>query len=64
MDTGEFPVWDDWTDPGGGQSYEASKTDPPTYETVEAPVKIVGSILAVEAANKLVTSWGDIPRRY
>jgi hypothetical protein len=64
MDTGEFPHWEDWTDQGGGQSHEASKTDPPTYETVEAPVKIVGSILAVEAADRLVTTWGDIRRRY
>ena len=51
MDTGEFPVWDDWTDQGGGQSHEASKTDPPTYETVT-----VDQILAVEASGKAVTT--------
>ena len=64
MDTGDFPTFDDWTDQGGGQSHEASKTDPPTYETVEAPVKIVGNILAVDARDRLVTTWGDIRNRH
>ena len=63
-DIGDMVDFDSWTDQGSGQSHEASKTDPPTYETVEAPVKIVGSILAVEAADRLVTTWGDIRRRY
>ena len=56
-DIGDMVDFDSWTDQGSGQSHEASKTDPPTYEILEIPFEF-GS--AVEASGKLATVWADL----
>ena len=63
-DIPDEPEWDSWTDKGSGHSHEASKTDPPTYEWVELDVKVIGNPFAVEPADKLATSWGEIKAGY
>ena len=56
-DIGDSVDFDSWTDQGSGQSHEASKTDPPTYEILDIPFEF-GS--AVEASGKLATVWADL----
>lgn len=63
-DIPDEPEWDSWTDKGSGHSHEASKTDPPQYEFVKLNVKVIGNPLAVEPADKLATSWGEIKAGY
>ena len=63
-DIPDEPEWDSWTDKGSGHSHEASKADPPRYEFVKLNVKVIGNPLAVEPADKLATSWGEIKAGY
>ena len=58
-DIGDMVDFDSWTDQGSGQSHEASKTDPPTYEVLDIPFEF-GS--AVEASGKLATVWAELRR--
>lgn len=60
-DIADKPGFDAWSDTGSGQSHEASKTDPPTYEMVEIQFQLS---TAVEPAGKLTTSWGKIKAKY
>ena len=53
-------TWDSWTDAGSGHSHEATGT----LVFITVPVRIVGSVLAIEAEGKLVGSWGALKRRY
>jgi hypothetical protein len=62
-DIPEQPRFDSWSDQGSGQSHEASKTDPPVYETVELSFE-AGSGTAVQPQNKLTTSWARIKANY
>lgn len=59
-DIPELPEWDSWSDQGSGHSHEASKTDPPQYEIVELPFKVVSSPFSIEPAEKLATTWSRI----
>jgi len=58
-DIGDMVDFDSWTDQGSGQSHEASKTDPPTYEVLDIPVEFM-DVTAVEANGKLATVWADL----
>ena len=58
-DIGDAVDFDSWTDQGSGQSHEASKTDPPTYEVLDIPVEFMNAS-AVEANGKLATVWADL----
>lgn len=58
-DIPDKPEWDSWSDMGGGQSHEASKSDPPGYETVDLAVTLA---TAVQPQGKLATLWGDLKR--
>jgi hypothetical protein len=57
--TGIPPVarFDSWSDAGTGQSHEASKKDPPVYETVELKVEAAA---AVSPKGRLATSWAAL----
>ena len=59
-DIGSPPEWDDWSDQGSGQSHEASKTDPPTYETLTLQIE---ALSAVEPVGKAATTWAELKRR-
>ncbi len=59
-DVPELPEWDSWSDKGSGHSHEASKADPPRYSFVDLDFKVVGSIFAVDPADKLATTWAGI----
>ncbi len=59
-DVPEFPEWNSWSDQGSGHSHEASKQDPPNYSFVDLDFKVVGSIFAVDPADKLATTWAGI----
>ena len=56
-DIPDKPHWDSWSDKGSGQTHEASKTDPPTYEWLEVPVEIVSSVTPV---SKAALTWGAL----
>ena len=58
-DIPDKPEWDSWSDKGSGQSHEASKSDPPGYETVDLDVTLA---TAVQPQSKLATLWGDLKR--
>ena len=53
------PKWDSWSDNGTGQSHEASKKDPPTYEFVDLKLEIVS---AVHPNGKIAVLWGNLKR--
>ena len=58
-DIPEKPQWDSWSDQGSGQSHEASKTDPPTYEIVELKFVLA---TAVSPKGRLAIVWGQLKR--
>ena len=58
-DIGDMVDFDSWTDQGSGQSHEASKTAPPTYEVLDIPGEFM-DVTAVEANGKLATVWADL----
>jgi hypothetical protein len=58
-DIAEPATFDSWTDQGSGHSHEASKADPPNYETVDVPFE-VGS--AVSSDGKLAVLWGGLKK--
>jgi len=58
-DIPDKPEWDSWSDKGSGQSHEASKADPPRYETVDLDVTLT---TAVQPQGKLAALWGDLKR--
>ena len=60
-DIPDKPRFDSWSDQGSGQSHEASKTDPPGYETVEIPFEVT---TAVEPGGKLSSLWAGIKQAY
>ena len=63
-DIPDLPEWDSWTDIGSGHSHEASKQDPPRYEVVKLPVKVISSPFPVNDAGKLATTWSKIKTKY
>lgn len=56
-DIPDKPVWDSWSDQGSGQSHEASKSDPPGYETVELEFEVT---TAVQPRGKLAVLWSNL----
>ncbi len=56
-DIADPATFDSWTDQGSGHSHEASKANPPRYETVDVAFE-VGA--AVEAQGKLAILWGGL----
>lgn len=58
-DIPDKPEWDSWSDQGSGQTHEASKTDPPTYETVDLQFEVTA---AVQPRGKLAVLWGGLKR--
>ncbi len=49
-DIPKLPEWDSWTARGSGHTHEASKTDPPRYETIELPVKVIPALTIAHSA--------------
>lgn len=58
-DIPDKPEWDSWSDQGSGQSHEASKQDPPRYETVDLQFEIT---TAVQPQGKLAVLWGGLKK--
>lgn len=58
-DIPDKPEWDSWSDQGSGQSHEASKTDPPNYETLELQFEVT---TAVQPQGKLAVLWSGLKR--
>ena len=58
-DIAEPATFDSWTDQGSGHSHEASKADPPNYETVDVAFE-TGS--ATEPQGKLAVTWGRLKK--
>jgi hypothetical protein len=58
-DIPDKPEFDSWSDKGSGQSHEASKSDPPGYETMDLAVTLA---TAVQPQGKLAALWGDLKR--
>lgn len=56
-DIPDKPRWDSWSGVVSGQSHEASKTDPPTYEVVELNFQV---LTAVRPQDKLAALWGGL----
>jgi hypothetical protein len=56
-DIPDEPTWDSWSDQGSGQSHEASKADPPNYETVDLEFQVT---TAVQPLDKLASLWGNL----
>lgn len=56
-DIPDKPEWDSWSDQGSGQSHEASKQDPPRYETVDLEFEVT---TAVQPRGKLAVLWGSL----
>lgn len=55
----EKPEWDSWSDNGTGQSHEASKVDPPNYETVDLKFELAS---AVQSNGKTAILWGSLKK--
>lgn len=58
-DISDKPEWDDWSDQGSGQSHEASKADPPNYETLDLEFEVAS---AAEPKGKLAVVWGGLKK--
>ena len=58
-DIPDEPEWDSWSDQGSGQSHEASKANPPNYETVDLKFEMSS---AVRPQDKLTVLWGGLKK--
>lgn len=55
-DIPEEPEWDSWSDQGSGHSHEATGQ----FAFVDVDFKVVGSVFAVNYAEKLASTWAAV----